>query len=263
MIRVDVVGIGAWSELFPDWSALEQGLNGGPWPDGHKLVPELLPATLRRRAPQTVKLAVEVMHQAISMAGIEADSVGVVFASSMSDMQTTDRSCHTLAEHPELISPTQFHNSVHNAATGYWSIITKSHEPANAICAHDYSPFMALLEAAIQCVDENRSMLVVSQEVETPLPFSSICANRNPCAAALLITSEGRGEDTLARLQFEVIDEAVTWPDVPKVLQGRLTPSSGANLLALLAAIGSADTKSMQFPLTPHSSLRVCITKHV
>ena len=263
MISVDVVGIGAWSEFFPDWGALQQGLNGGPWADGHKLVPELLPATLRRRAPQTVKLAVEVMHQATSMAGLEADSVGVVFASSMSDMQTTDRICHTLAEHPELISPTQFHNSVHNAATGYWSIITKSHEPANAICAHDHSPFMALLEAAIQCADENQPMLVVSQEVEAPLPFSSICANRNPCAAALLISPEGPGEDALARLQLEVIDEAVSWPDLPEPLQDRLTPSSGANLLALLAAIGSTDTKPMQFPLTPHSSLRVWITEHV
>ena len=152
---------------------------------------------------------------------------------------------------------------LHNAATGYWSIITKSHEPANAICAHDHSPFMALLEAAIQCADENQPMLVVSQEVEAPLPFSSICANRNPCAAALLISPEGPGEDALARLQLEVIDEPASWPDLPKPLQSRLTPSSGANLLALLAAIGSTDTKPMQFPLTPHSSLRVWITEHV
>ena len=32
------------------------------------------------------------------------------------------------------VSPTRFHNSVHNAPAGYWSIATRSHEPSTSLC---------------------------------------------------------------------------------------------------------------------------------
>ena len=46
-----------------------------------------------------------------------------------------------------LISPTRFHNSVHNAAAGYWGIATGATPAANALCADDASFGAGLLEA--------------------------------------------------------------------------------------------------------------------
>ena len=63
-----------------------------------------------------------------------------------------DYMCATLAATPTLISPTKFHNSVHNAAAGYWT-----HRPpaatsaSTALTAFDASFGAGLLEAASQC----------------------------------------------------------------------------------------------------------------
>jgi hypothetical protein len=58
-------------------------------------------------------MAIEVMDQACKMANISPDDVAVIFSSAMGDMQITDYMCRALAKTPKLISPTKFHNSVH------------------------------------------------------------------------------------------------------------------------------------------------------
>ena len=45
------------------------------------------------------------------------------------------------------VSPTQFHNSVHNAAAGYWSIATGSQQAAHLPGCHDVTAAAALLKA--------------------------------------------------------------------------------------------------------------------
>ncbi len=46
---------------------------------------------------------------------------------------------------PAWCRPTQFHNSVHNAVAGYWSIATKSTQPMTCLAAHDHSFAAGLL----------------------------------------------------------------------------------------------------------------------
>ena len=48
------------------------------------------------------------------------------------------------------VSPTRFHNSVHNAAAGYWTIGAGAMQPATAISAFDASFAQGLLEAMVQ-----------------------------------------------------------------------------------------------------------------
>ena len=95
--------------------------------------PALLAANERRRAPDTVLVALEVASQALLHAGFSAadssedsaeDSasphdLASVFVSSHGDLPITDALCTTLASNPRLLSPTRFHHSVHNAASGY------------------------------------------------------------------------------------------------------------------------------------------------
>jgi 3-oxoacyl-(acyl-carrier-protein) synthase len=107
---VDLVGVGIWSESFSGWEQFLAVVNGASVEADSKLQPELIPARERRRAPQFVKMAVEVMDQACSMADVDRSTVATVFGSGMGDMEITDYMCRTLATMPRAISPTKFHN---------------------------------------------------------------------------------------------------------------------------------------------------------
>src|SRR5690606_9252733 len=130
-----------------------------------------------RRAPQTVKMALETMSQALLQSRLPAGEISVITASSMGDMQITDYMCNTLATHPQLISPIQFHNSVHNAAVGYWSIGQSSHAACNAVAAGEFTGPAGLLEAALQCVDRQSPVLLVIQEGVAPPTILPLCAS--------------------------------------------------------------------------------------
>ena len=55
-----------------------------------------------------------------------------VFTSAHGDLAVNDYMSSTLATQPTAISPTRFHNSVHNAAAGYWTIATGCHAASSA-----------------------------------------------------------------------------------------------------------------------------------
>ena len=64
--------------------------------------------------------------------------------------RTATRSARRSPPASGSISPTRFHNSVHNAAAGYWGIATGATAAANALCAYDASFGAGLLEALTQ-----------------------------------------------------------------------------------------------------------------
>jgi hypothetical protein len=70
-----------------------------------------------------------------------------------------------------MISPTRFHNSVHNAAAGYWSIATRSKAASNALCAFDVSFAAGLLEAVTQVVVDQTRVLLVAYDAQYPPPL--------------------------------------------------------------------------------------------
>jgi len=59
-------------------------------------------------------------------------------------------SVRLLAGENKALSPTKFHNSVHNAAAGYWTISTGCMQAANSVAGFDNSVSLTLLEALIQ-----------------------------------------------------------------------------------------------------------------
>jgi hypothetical protein len=134
-------------------------------------IPEGLPPAERRRLGLVVKLALNVGLQAISNAGVDADALPAVFASSGGDGQNCHEICQGLANDERLISPTRFHNSVHNAAAGYWSIATRSKAASNALCAFDWSFTAGLLEAVTQVVADQTRVLLVAYDSPYPQPL--------------------------------------------------------------------------------------------
>ncbi len=121
----------------------------------------LLPATLRRRTAMTTHVAITAAVQACRMAAVDTEELPSIFASVGGEIQVTDVLCRTLPDSQALLSPTQFHNSVHNTTAGYWSIINACQAPATAIAALDDTFAMALLEAYSQLQQKPGHLLLV------------------------------------------------------------------------------------------------------
>ena len=127
-LQCELVGIGAWGPGFNDWPTLKQLLLSDSLEQSNLETstpkPEVIPANERRRAPLPVKAAVDVSWQALQQSGIPSDQVACVFGSGLGDTEITDYMCRVLTTPEKQLSPTKFHNSVHNAAAGYWTIST-------------------------------------------------------------------------------------------------------------------------------------------
>jgi len=260
---LEIAGIGLWGPYFSDWGSFVVSLKTGDWPDDAMLQPDLIPPRERRRAPLSVKLAVETMSQACEMAHLDPGQAAVVFSSAMGDIEITDYMCKTLVAPPRLISPTKFHNSVHNATTGYWSIVSQTHAATNAVSAYQYTAPAALLETLIQAAEEPAPVLLVAQEMAAVGPLYAACPSTQPFSMALLITRKGHCAKPLASIGFEVQPSAVNWPLLPAALDEQLGSNFGAKLLPLAAALAAKDATYARsgggicFPLNADLSLNI------
>jgi hypothetical protein len=135
--------------------------------------PQLLPPNERRRATPAVRQAFRAAEDAVARAPRPAAELATVFASSDADMSIIHRICGALSEDSRIISPTDFHNSVHNAAAGYWSIAVGARGPSNTLCAYDASFASGLLEAAAQTSAERCDTLLVAYDVPPPEPLNA------------------------------------------------------------------------------------------
>ncbi len=236
-LRVHVEGVGLWSPSLADFAALRALLAGAPPPaPPPRPAAAALPPNERRRAPESVLLAVEVAGQAVAMSGRDATALACVFASAHGDQAITDYMCATLARAPMELSPTRFHNSVHNAAVGYWTIATGCHAPSTAVCAQRESFGAGLLEAASQVLAEQRAVLLVCNDVAGSGPLGELTACRQPFGCALVLAPQASAA-TLARLDLDLQPGTTTDSPLPEPLAGWRNGNPSAASLALLALL--------------------------
>lgn len=117
------------------------------------------------------------------------------------------------------VSPTHFHQSVHNTPAGYWAIATGCMEPSLSLSAYDGSLVAGLREAAaLAWTDQARVLLVV---YDPPMPFPlaerrqivapfGVALLLNPAATAsrlaLLRLESGASEQAADRLEDEGLE---------------------------------------------------------
>lgn len=189
-LRVAIEGISFWGSRLPGWEiarAVIRGEQAPPEAPSPRPSPTLLAPTERRRAPDTVAVALEVAARVCEAAGRKPSDLPSVFASTHGDLAISDYMCSTLATTPALISPIKFHNSVHNAAAGYWSIGTGSLAPYTAISAYEYTFGAGLVEAAAQVVCEQRPVLYVAFDIESKGALAAMAPSRGLLGAALVL----------------------------------------------------------------------------
>src|SRR3990167_4410660 len=130
--------------------------------------PALLPAAERRRSGAIVKLTLATGLEAIAAAGLDAASLPSVFSASGGDGENCHAICAMLASDDRQISPTRFHNSVHNAAAGYWSIATGAMTPSTVLGAFDACFGAGLLEALTQVVVDDTRVALLACDATYP-----------------------------------------------------------------------------------------------
>lgn len=199
-----VDGIAFWSPRLPGWDTAAPVLAGraaAPETLARRPAPVLLPAAERRRAPDTVALAIEVGARACEAAAASPAKLASVFATTHGDLPITDYLCATLIESPLQTSPTRFHNSVHNAAAGYWCIATGCHAPYTTITVAGYTFGAGLLEALTQLESSGAPVLFVAYDAGASGPISDLVATSGLLGVALVL-SPRRGPGTLSELRW-------------------------------------------------------------
>lgn len=154
----------------------------------------LLPASLRRRASLTTQMAVTAASAACDRAGVGPNELPSVFASVGGEIRVTDELCRALPDREQSLSPTRFHNSVHNTTAGYWGILHECRLPAVAIAALDDTFAIGLLEACSQLLEQSGDILLVCYDELWPQylapPMGSIAFS-----SAFVLGTEQSGSD--------------------------------------------------------------------
>lgn len=204
-LHAHIEGIGFWSRGLPSWQAAQDYVRDGSAPDvtPSKPSPQLLAPNERRRAPETVAVALEVALAACTHAGRDPASLPSIFASTHGDLAITDYMCSTLASEPRTISPTRFHNSVHNAAAGYWTIGTGAMQPATALSAYDHSFAQALLEAMVQLATGSEAVLLVGYDSEATGPLAHVSRSVGLLGGALVLARQPRAGSIGLRVRLD------------------------------------------------------------
>jgi hypothetical protein len=258
-LAAGIAGIGFWAPRLPGWTIAREVLLGTAQPPeapAARVAPALLAATERRRAPDTVAIALEVAARACDMAGLAAASMPSVFASTHGDLPINDYMCATLASTPALVSPTKFHNSVHNAAAGYWTIGTGCTAASTALTAWQHTFGNGLLEALVQCLADDTPVLLVAYDVAARGPIAAVTPSVGMLAAALVLTPPGHAVPgrrlgcTLLPGTAAADSDAGSW-------QALLAGNAMAPCLPLFAALARTNPAALALGVGPGSHLRV------
>lgn len=252
-----VAGIGAWLPGAPDWTTLRGVLRGERDLDAdapRKPAGIHLPAAERRRAPDGVRLAIDVATQACAMAHCDPAQLPCVFASTEGELAITDYVCETLAHAPLELSPTKFHNSVLNAPAGYWTIATGCTRASSAVSAYHRSFAAGLLEAAALAAAEAAPVLFACGDVAATGPLHSVIAASMAFGVALVLVP-GRATGAALHLALRAGDPVAT-PPSPLALQAAAHDNpANADALALLAALAGEAPASVSLALSAGLSL--------
>jgi Beta-ketoacyl synthase, N-terminal domain len=238
-------GINSWTQLRSIFNAAE------PYHIAPTLIPPpaTLPPAERRRTGRVVNLALAAGYQATADSGCDLTTLATVFSSSGADSNNCHEICQTLASADRQLSPTRFHNSVHNVTAGYWGIATRDMAPSTVLCAYDASFSAGLLEALVQLTGSAPEVLLIAYDLDYPSPLHEKRPIPDSLAVALLLRRTASAR-SLARLS------ATLGTEVPEQLENtqletlrRQVPAARAlPLLRQLARGGHSSTRLEYLP---------------
>ena len=265
-----VDGIALWSAPFADWDSAAAAFRAGEaaaLPDiavaPRRPAPMGLAANERRRAPDSVLVALQVAEAAVAASGHDARTLASVFCSAHGDLAIVDALCKTLARDPLLLSPTRFHHSVHNAAAGYWAMSAMCQAPSTALAAFEASFALGLFEALVQCTAEHRPVLLVGFDTAAHGALASVNRSRGLLGMALVLAPE-RAAASSWQLQAELRagdfggEETMAAARRPRTPAARaLAGNALADALPLAEALALGEAFRWRWPLGTACALQL------
>lgn len=253
-MKVFVDAISVYGQGIKDWDAARQIFSNNAAIDNpdselnqERYQPSTLPRNERRRATNLIRLAFQLAESIQSGSALDFSKTATVFASSGGDYQVMDLICSILATDEKFISPTHFHNSVHNAAAGYWGIATASHESSTTVSAFDDTFPIGLLEACLYCSVEQKQTLLVAYDIKPDFPLSEKRHITAPFGTAILLQPI-QTRDSLVALNPGISDNVDSDTELgSETLRPLLAGNPIARALPLLEAIAVGDARSVAY----------------
>lgn len=262
-MRLYVAGIGVWSPRLPSWPACRTRLAAGAVQAGENTLPkaEWLPPVERRRATLSTRVVLTVTQEALTAANWSPAQLPTVFASSSGSPDITDELCAALAAGDTQISPTRFHNSVHNAAAGYYSIAVGCRAPSTSLAAYDASAVAGLIEAAALAAADATPVLFCSFDVPYTGPLALVRPVVDPWGVALALAPEP-APGQIARLDLAWSGHVSSADSVcaDADLEYMRLHNPSARLLPLLALLAGPSAGSALFSAAPAGQLRIDVS---
>jgi hypothetical protein len=220
--------------------------------------PALLPANERRRLSDPARWALAAGDEALAAGALAGSDVATVFASCGSDGKITQQICEALAAPAREVSPTRFHNAVHNAPAGYWSIAMATHAPSTSLCAGAGSFGAGLLEAAAQAMVEMRPVLLIAYDLPYPEPLCALWSIPESFAVAILLgPDESRSSGPRVRIGLGAGKPDDTWlPGLPR----ELARNPAALAVPFLAQIARGGDGRLVLPYLDRCSIELEVT---
>ncbi len=262
MLYID--GIALWAPTLPGWDVAGPALRGELGDPGQapttarRPSPTMLAPAERRRAPDTVALALEVAAAAVADSGHAAINLPSIFVSAYGDLGINDYMCSTLASTPTLLSPTRFHNSVHNAAAGYWTMACGCHRASTALTAFEHSFANGLLAAAVQCAADNTAVLLVAYDVAAVGALASVSRSDGLLGVALVLSPQP-GPHSLASLDWQLCNAPAAAPPLQSAAAQALAGNAMADALPLFEALARGGVQALRLPLSSGQGLRLSL----
>ena len=219
-------------------------------------VPSMLKANERRRTTATIRLALQAAEQAVAETGVSATGLATVFSSADGDMEIADRICRALTLPEKPVSPTHFHNSVHNAPAGYWSIAAATQMPSTTLAVYAASFSSGLLEAAVQSETTGEPVLIVAYENPPPHPLSLFEPITEPFSIAMVLDLEPSEYFSASLVLSLTGDGQLDTMQSPALERLRLG-NPAARCLPLLRLLASKETSSVCLPYIWGCNIRI------
>ncbi|MBX9629616.1 MAG: beta-ketoacyl synthase chain length factor [Burkholderiales bacterium] len=241
MMKAFIEGIGLLGPGLPGWNASRAILAGTqPHVAAPMTIPtsDWLPPAERRRTGVSVRLALATGREACEQSQRDPGTLATVFTSSGGDSDNQHAICETLATTAREVSPTRFHNSVHNAPAGYWGVATGAMASSTSLCAFDWSFGAGLIEALTWIACEQQPLLLMAYDAPYPEPLRTVRPVPLPFGMALALAPEPSAR-SLAQLTvgFEAASDRSD-PGLPqglKVLHDAIPAARSLRLLCALA----------------------------
>jgi len=257
MIEVGIESVGVIGPGIGGWRDAEAMLMS---PEGFDIgaehprrTPARLRANERRRVTPLISMVMQCCEDTLSRNRNGGTSMRSVFASSCGDLLIVDRILSDLTLPGRPLSPTDFHNSVHNAPAAYWSIACGDNSASTSMAAYDSSFSAGFLEAVGSVKQHGGRTLLVAYDYPPPPPLRAFRPLAAPFAVGLILG------DTPGRWRVEVTLEETDAFDSMRDpgLEAMRLGNPAARSLPLLERLANKRAGSVKLPY--HANLAVAI----